>query len=418
MAVREAIKAIIDNNELLASRIPEEARADLAQVASAVLSDFDMRNAWLNELVNRIGLVLIHNRLYENPLAEFKKGTLEYGTAIEEIFVGIAKSYKYGMSNTADEKEYALYNPDVSALFHKLNFQQMYPVTVSEVELRRALLSEQNVQDLVDKIISSVYTGANYDEQLCMLNLFNIAGNDDYLYKVHVDAITTEATGKAFAKAARAMSRQLTFMNTSYNKAGVPTYSNMDDVVIFVTPEVEASLDVDVLAYAFHIDNVEMRSRIKVVPDFGGLEQNVVAIMADKRFLMVYDVVREMTPGVYVQSELRWNYFYHVWQIYSISGFANAVAFTTETVGTDAVSTVTVAPDEVTLPAGATLKLQATVTSTGNANKGVIWTSSDEDVATVDNGGVIRTIAAGTATITAKSVFDSTKTGTAAVTVE
>ena len=296
MAVREAIKAIIDNNELLASRIPEEARADLAQVASAVLSDFDMRNAWLNELVNRIGLVLIHNRLYENPLAEFKKGTLEYGTAIEEIFVGIAKSYKYGMSDNADEKEYALYNPDVSALFHKLNFQQMYPVTVSEVELRRALLSEQNVQDLVDKIISSVYTGANYDEQLCMLNLFNIAGNDDYLYKVHVDAITNEATGKAFAKAARAMSRQLTFMNTAYNKAGVPTYSNMDDVVIFVTPEVEASLDVDVMAYAFHIDNVKMRSRIKVVPDFGGLEENVIAIMADKRFLMVYDAVRVMTP--------------------------------------------------------------------------------------------------------------------------
>lgn len=417
MAVREALKAIIDNNELLASRIPEDARTDLAQIASAVLSDFDMRNAWVNELVNRIGLVLIHNRLYENPLAEFKKGSLEYGTAIEEIFVGIAQSYKYGITEDASDKEYGLYNPDISAMFHKLNFQQMYPVTVSEVELRRALLSERNVQELVDKIVASVYTGANYDEQLCMLNLFNLGGNDNYMYNVHVDALTTEATGKAFAKSARAMSRQLTFMNTAYNKAGVPTYSNMDDVIIFVTPEVEASLDVDVLAYAFHIDNVEMRSRIKVVPDFGGLA-NTVAIMADKRFLMVYDVVREMTPGVYVQSELRWNYFYHVWEIFSISGFANVIRFTTDAVGADAVSAVTVSPDTVTLPQGATLKLVADVTATGNANRGVTWTSSAPAVVTVDNGGVIRVVGdEGSATITATSVFDSTRTDTATVTV-
>ena len=38
------------------------------------------RNAFLNALVNRIGLTIVTSKLYRNPWAVFKRGYLEFGT--------------------------------------------------------------------------------------------------------------------------------------------------------------------------------------------------------------------------------------------------------------------------------------------------------------------------------------------------
>ena len=73
---------------------------------------------------------------------------------------------------------------------------------------------------------------------------------------------------------------------------------------------------------------------------------------------------------------------------------------------------------EVTLPVGGQISAQATVTTEGFAPKTLTWTSSDEDVATVDASGNIVAVAAGSCTITATSAYDSTKTATVDVTVE
>ncbi|MDY2914207.1 MAG: Ig-like domain-containing protein [Candidatus Enteromonas sp.] len=76
--------------------------------------------------------------------------------------------------------------------------------------------------------------------------------------------------------------------------------------------------------------------------------------------------------------------------------------------------TITVDKTEVSVEVGKTAIVAATVT--GAMNKNVTWTSSDPAVATV-SGGTITGVKAGSATITAKSVADETKTATVAVTV-
>ena len=85
---------------------------------------------------------------------------------------------------------------------------------------------------------------------------------------------------------------------------------------------------------------------------------------------------------------------------------------------TPTVNSVTVAPASVTLEPNNTQQLTATVDATpSSADKTVTWSSSDSDVATVSTTGVVTAVAPGSATITATSNMDNTKTGTCSVTV-
>ena len=81
-------------------------------------------------------------------------------------------------------------------------------------------------------------------------------------------------------------------------------------------------------------------------------------------------------------------------------------------------TTVTVGPTGFNLPVGSTQQMTATGTyndgSTKTLTSGVVWTSSDGNVATVSSSGQVTGVAAGTATITAQS---GTITGTASITV-
>ena len=64
-------------------------------------------------------------------------------------------------------------------------------------------------------------------------------------------------------------------------------------------------------------------------------------------------------------------------------------------------SSITLNPTSITLTVGQSDRLSATVYPENTAEKTIIWTSSDESVATVSQDGMVTAIAAGNATITA-----------------
>ena len=86
--------------------------------------------------------------------------------------------------------------------------------------------------------------------------------------------------------------------------------------------------------------------------------------------------------------------------------------------GAPTVTSVKVNPSAVNASAGQSLQLTATVETENFAPKSVTW-SSDSDKATVDVRGKVTLLegATGTITITAKSTYDPSKTGTCAITV-
>ena len=152
--------------------------ADLSQESireiGAIIMNYEaLQNEFLTALINRIGLVLITSKMYTNPLAVFKKGTLEFGETVEEIFVELAKGVEYD-PETAESEVFKRVVPDVRAAFHIMNYQKFYKTTIQQESLRQAFLSWTGITDLIAKIVDSMYSGAAYDEYCVMLYMLAI----------------------------------------------------------------------------------------------------------------------------------------------------------------------------------------------------------------------------------------------------
>ena len=122
---------------------------------------------------------------------------------------------------------------------------------------------------------------------------------------------------------------------------------------------------------------------------------------------------------IYNAQGLYWNYFYHVWKLFSESPYSNAVVFTSNP---DSVTSVTVSPDSANVAKGSTQQMTATVVTTGYASKAVNWsvTGAQTPTSRISNTGLL-TVATNepndSLTVTAVSAYDPDKSDTSTITV-
>ena len=324
-----------------------EQATDIPKVGEIIYGTPAFSNQFLNALINRIAIVRLQSATFNNPYARMKKGYLEYGETVEDIFVGIAKAVEFD-PDKASAREFKRTYPDVKSAFHAMNWRVMYPVTIQDDDLRQAFLSIDGVTDLIAKIIEQVYTGAEYDEFLLFKYLLIKAVSHGNIKPI---AISGTDSVKDSAIKFRGTSNLLQFMSSEYTVAGVRTNTPKDRQVIFMDANYNAQFDVEVLASAFNMEKADFMGSLYLIDDFtsfdnerfdviraesDGIEEvtadelalmgKVKAIMLDENWFQIYDNLTKMTEK-YVSSGLYWNYFYHTWKTVSFSPFANAVSF-------------------------------------------------------------------------------------------
>lgn len=335
---------------------------DIPKVGEIIYGTPAFANQFLNALVNRIAIVRVQSANFNNPYSILKKGYLEFGESVEDIFVSIANVVEY-TPEKGNEREFKRTLPDVRSAFHVMNWRVMYPVTIQDEDLRQAFLSIEGVQNLIAKIVDSVYTAAEYDEFLLFKYLLIKAISHGETYPVSIGA------GSNFQEAAsqfRGMSNMLTFMNSSYNSAKVKTCTPKNRQVIFMDAIYNARYDVNVLASAFNMDKADFMGRLFLIDRWtsfdnerfaviransDGIEpvtsqeiellKNVKAVLLDENWFQIYDNNNKFTEK-YVASGLYWNYFYHTWKTVSSSPFANAITFVTSDANIALPETITV----------------------------------------------------------------------------
>lgn len=346
--------------------VPEVATVnDIPKVGEIIYGTPAFANQFINALVNRIAIVRVQSATFNNPYSILKKGYIEYGETVEDIFVSIAKAVDFNVEKAA-KREFQRTIPDVRSAFHVMNWRVMYPVTIQDEDLRQAFLSIEGVQNLIAKIVDAVYTAAEYDEFLLFKYLLIKAISHGKMFPTSIGA------GTELSEAAvqfRGTSNLLPFMSNEYNEAGVKTNTPKDRQVIFMDAMFNAQFDVNVLASAFNMDKADFIGRLflidnwtdfdnerfdtiransdgieEVTSDELALLENVKAVILDENWFQVYDNNNKFTEK-YVASGLYWNYFYHTWKTVSNSPFANAIVFVTSSADVALPKTITVHVD-------------------------------------------------------------------------
>lgn len=412
--------------------------SQLREIGTIIMDYPALQNEFLSALINRIGRVLISTRMYENPWSRFKKGMLDYGETVEEIFTNIAKPYEFEGSHTSPTTQFKKYKPDVRAAFHVMNYRKYYPVTIEQQKLRQAFLSADGVTNLIGDIVNSLYTGANYDEFLTMKYLLGKTILKGRMYPVEVPAVSAD-NAKSIITEVKATSNVIEFPSTKYNPAHVFQHTPKSEQIIFVNAKFDAIMDVNVLASAFNMSKAEFMGQRVLIDSFGSLDTDRLAeLFADdpsyvpftadeiealdsiplavvgEKFFMMFDNLNEFTE-IYNAELLYWNYFYHQWKTFSTSPFENALVYVP---ATPTVESVEVTPATATVSAGSSLALTTNVTVTGFAPQTVTY-ESDTDGVTITEGGVVQIDegVSGTATITVTSTYDTSKSDTVTLTI-
>ena len=311
------------------NRIPAATKDNIDDIYNSLLDIVPLRNAFVESLVSQIMMQRIETGFFDNPLALLKKEPMRYGMTEEEIFINFAKGKAFNQFATVSDL-YKFYKAEIMAAYHKLTPPMQYAVTISYDNIRNAFRDEYGIRDLINAKVQSLFNGANWDEYLIMKELVESAYKKGQLYPVHVDdVLDSEQNAKNMTKLIKGYIGQMAFPHPEYNIAGAESTCPADNLYILITPEVDAALDVDVLAYAYNNDFAKLKAHKIIVDKFNN--PALQAVLFDMRFFNVRENFKTLSDSKN-GAALSWNYFYTVSEMFSYSPFFNCIAFTKDAV--------------------------------------------------------------------------------------
>lgn len=304
-------------------RITEPTQGDISQTVRDLFNPENLQ--WLNEfqvnLINLIGNIVLDDWNWEHPFQFLKRNDLlEVGDKIEEIQLDLIESSSYNMRDSNIFKR----NPgEVYSAFHTINRREKYLITINYNELRAAFNSTNGLSNFLTSKLNLPYKSDQYDEYRIILGLLEQAYQNNGMrrIKVHFEDPTrpTKEEILNLSTVIRTVTLEMTVVpNTRYNRRGIPIVSQLDDLLILITPGIKSRLETTVMADAFHVEFVELKSRIIVVDEIP-IPGAYVVIM-DRKYLIMGDYVNR-AESFYNPANMELNSWLHRWGIYSTSAF-------------------------------------------------------------------------------------------------
>ena len=383
-------RAWLSGSNMFQQRIPNPAISSYANVVNSLFAP--MNNDLFNEfsgLLNGLIGTYVESKLFENPLAVLKKPAQQWGNSERHVAVKYLQAHA---GKFDDETLLKCEAPEFVEWFYSVGEPRRYEFSWSRQELARAFAQDgYGYDDLLSGTISQMLSSANYDEMNIMLQMFAEADARMGLYRYHVSAApTTEATAKEILKGIRTVAGQMKFPTMMYNHIPVPVHENGDTLVLFVTPETMASLDVDALSAVFQLVKADIHHRILIVPPFPS--PYVFAALCSEDFIYYRDFMTGMEPPFYNPGNRTLKYYYWANGMIGFNPAANCVLFSTDQ--NTAIDTITMTPTGIVfnpatgnVEAGGTIEthifLQGSVASANSGDTDPIGVEPDAATYTV-----------------------------------
>ena len=146
-------------NEVYLNTLPSATKDNIESISNILFNDAyqPMLNDFVSNLINRIGLTIIRNKTFNNPLSILRKGSMPLGTDIQDIYENPAEAEKYELNNTAMAKLLTITDPDTHVAYYRRNRQDLYTKTISRENLQGAFVSWEKFEDYISAITTSLY---------------------------------------------------------------------------------------------------------------------------------------------------------------------------------------------------------------------------------------------------------------------
>ena len=423
-ALNEIRNTLVQDNSLYQTQIPLVDDYTSSQVYGQSLLNLpsDLRNKFIQSLVNRIAYTRFMMDYFENPLRELAGDDLPLGAIGQEIYVNPARGRVYDINDFAGLL--VKYESDIKAEYTEINFDVQYPVTIIRKELEKAFVSWGDFESFLMGISTSLYNGAYIDDYKYTKKLITNAYVNNAVQMETVSfAGATPTKDELESLTARLRQAYLDFMvpSTKYNawkKVGgygrsIVSWSKPENIVVFVSNKMASILDVQVLANAFNIDKAELVGRVYYVEDFDILDDNgevkvdgsnIVALICDRRWFKIRE--KDMFMDEFYNANNRsWQSYLNVIKSFNYSLFANALMLV-KALPTLNISAMQFNETSPQVKTGEKITLSITTTPF-TATQTVTFTSGTTSKATVtkvdDRTVEVTGVDAGTSVITAKA---------------
>lgn len=326
-----------------ANAVPVATRTNISSYATPILEISSLRNMFVNTLVQRIGFEFIHNKQYNNPLARFKKGSTPLGGIVEEIGTNPVESQGFssdGYIRTPDGQVLTPLNrrtPDTKVLYHTINREDQYPISISRQQLQTAFVSWEKLDDFISSVMSAMYSGDSIDEFIYTKNLIDAGVTKDMLVtRTIANPTTSKENAENFVREMNIVSSKMCFPSTKYNKyidqegaegKAYKTWSDKERQVIILSTEVLQTINISVLSQAFHMSQADFRNAVVEIDEFDN--PAILGVVCDESLLQIYDNLFEVSEQQNAQG-LFFTYFLTHFETLSLSMLSNAVVFLDE----------------------------------------------------------------------------------------
>lgn len=352
-------------------RLGDPTQQSLATTSEALFDPYNnsLYNDFANFMINQIGLSFARQQRFKNPLREYIKDKLYYGSTVTETQLNWIKGHSY---NVDAEEQFKTHYPDGLQAFHTMNYEMQYPISVSREQMRQAVNSEYGLNSLASAIFQQPINADEYDMFNAMFNLFKTADDNYKLYREHLDLDPIDEEGcKKFLEKVQQLSYDLTVPTTLYSCTDLPVVVEQDEMVLFIRSDVMASTNVQALAVLFNMEKADIPYKTKVIPKSAWtLGDQDYAILTTSDFFQVY-TIDYCTSSQWDAQGLKTNYWLTDRATISFSPFVPVIVFSSDPIKQTNIPTVTLeatgfnlsVPQDV-VHAGDTVPITATLNGT------------------------------------------------------
>ena len=366
-------------------------------------------------LLKKIVYTAVYNKTFNNPLAQLEGERMPLGQFIEDVYVNPAEARGFNVNDFAGLLQ--KYEAKIATQYLSINSDLQYCVTITREKVRNAFTSWNQLEGLISGMVNSLYNGAYIQRYNATKGLVTAAYKGNNVQYQVISDVTDEQSAKSLIRQLRAAYSKMQIPSTRYNawnkvKGGdlaLKTWSDPEDVVVLISADVEALVDVEVLAAAFNMSKADFLGRVIVVDDFNQYNEDgtlavdgsaIKAMIADRAWFKIKTQDFAMDE-FYNANNRTWQYYLNDVRMVNFSLFANAIVFATAAPSVDATD-LSIETASVTLKAGETVKVPFVITP-ANATSTISVTSSASTYATGSVSGrdiVVEGKAEGSATLT------------------